>query len=379
MKLLHYLLPKIQASFIPLGFLSYRNISTATVEQNVNDNTGYNISGLNNTAYKAGQSVADMANGKDGTIAKVSITYGQSKTERQTHAKSSEAIASKVNAGGNVAIVATGAGEQSNINIIGSDVYGGTGTTLIADNQINLLAAQSTSEEHTRNKSSGWSAGAVISVGTQGLTGGITAGGNVGKGKGDGESVTQRNTNVGSGGTTRLTSGGTTTLAGAQVTGNRVEVDAKELNIISLQDTSNYKSKQQDASAQITIGNGVSGSASYSQSKINANYASVGEQSGIIAGDGGYSVNVQNNTNLVGGIITSSQAAEEAGRNRFSTGTLTASNVENHSDYKGSGFGLTGGVSVGADGSAQPDKNGNPTGVLGSNRTLGVTKSIGYG
>jgi hypothetical protein len=36
-------------------------------------------------------------------------------------------------------------------------------------------------------------------------------------------------------------------------------------------------------------------------------------------------------------------------------------------------------VSVGADGSAQPDKNGNPTGVLGSSRTLGVTKSIGYG
>ncbi|MCX5468920.1 hypothetical protein OSH00_14415 [Acinetobacter sp. A-IN1] len=46
------------------------------------------------------------------------------------------------------------------------------------------------------------------------------------------------------------------------------------------------------------------------QSNKIPNYASVNEQSGIFAGDDGYQINVKNNTDLKGAIITSTQTAE---------------------------------------------------------------------
>ncbi|MDD7545924.1 MAG: hypothetical protein SPJ58_11315 [Actinobacillus porcinus] len=58
---------------------------------------------------------------------------------------------------------------------------------------------------------------------------------------------------------------------------------------------------------------------------MNADYASVVEQSGIYTGDDGYQVNVQNHTDLKGGLITSSQTAEDNGKNHFETGTLSYS------------------------------------------------------
>ena len=63
---------------------------------------------------------------------------------------------------------------------------------------------------------------------------------------------------------------------------------------------------------------------------LTADYASVNEQSGIIAGDGGYTVEVANHTNLTGGIITSTVNAEDNGLNSFTTATLTASDIQNH-------------------------------------------------
>ncbi|PWF20771.1 hemagglutinin, partial [Corticimicrobacter populi] len=44
-------------------------------------------------------------------------------------------------------------------------------------------------------------------------------------------------------------------------------------------------------------------------------------------------------------MIASAREAVEAGRNRLSTGTLSASDIANHSDYKASGISLGGGYS----------------------------------
>lgn len=313
-----------------------------------------------------------------------SITVGSSKSKQETHSKGTEAVSSTV-AGKEVNIIATGAGTDSNIHVQGSNISGTEATRLIADNNVILESAQNTSEEHSSNKSSGWNAGVAISYGKGGLAFGVTAGGNVGKGKGEGSGVTQVNSHVGSStGNTLISAGGDTTLAGAQVLGKRVELDTNNLTIESRQDTSKYDSKQKDMSAQFTVGAGASVSGSYSQNKVNADYASVNEESGILAGDGGYNVNVKKHTDLKGGIITSTQAAEDAGRNRFSTGTLSASNIQNHADYSASGFGLSGGVSVGAKdsgGTKEDPKTGTKTnlGIGKDNRSVEVTKSIGYG
>ncbi|EJM99203.1 hypothetical protein PMI40_03737, partial [Herbaspirillum sp. YR522] len=103
----------------------------------------------------------------------------------------------------------------------------------------------------------------------------------------------------------------------------------------SLQDTSYYKSQQQSLVGSVSVGRGrgFSGSVSASQSKVDANYASVGEQSGINAGDGSFQVkvNVKGNTDLKGGKIASTDKAMEDGKNSLTTGTLTVSEIENRS------------------------------------------------
>ena len=136
------------------------------------------------------------------------------------------------------------------------------------------------------------------------------------------------------------------------------------------------------------------------------------EQAGIYAGDEGYDINVNKHTDLKGALITSTQKAEEDGKNHFSTSSLTHSDIENHSNYSGSSFGVSGSVSAnfetpfGENGAAQStkqatdkdgnllytDKNGNTTvnskGVDGQENTkklaegkesLQFSYGMGYG
>ena len=136
------------------------------------------------------------------------------------------------------------------------------------------------------------------------------------------------------------------------------------------------------------------------------------EQAGIYAGDEGYDINVNNHTDLKGALITSTQKAEADGKNHFSTGSITHSDIENHSNYSGSSFGVSGSVSAnfetpfGENGAAQStkqatdkdgnllytDKNGNTTvnskGVNGQENTkklaegkesLQFSYGMGYG
>jgi filamentous hemagglutinin len=90
----------------------------------------------------------------------------------------------------------------------------------------------------------------------------------------------------------------------------------------------------------------MGGSFNYSDSKTNSNYASVKEQSGIMAGDGGFQVNVNGNTDLKGAVIASSQAAIDHNKNSLTTQTLTTSNIENKADYKADSMGISAGVGL---------------------------------
>ncbi|MDF7677103.1 hemagglutinin repeat-containing protein, partial [Neisseriaceae bacterium ESL0693] len=213
---------------------------------------------------------------------KVSLTYGQQKSKQENHSQSTVASASQIHAGGSVNLTASGAGKDSNINIIGSDVGGDKATQLWADNNINLIAAEQHRSEHSKNTSSGFSAGIAIDYGQNGASFGVTAAGNHGKGHGEGDDTTYLTSHIGSSsGNTTLHSGGDTNITGAQVSGNSIKLDAANLNIASVQDTSKYHSNQSNISGNVTVGYGASGSADYSHSKINADYAAVTEQSGL--------------------------------------------------------------------------------------------------
>ncbi|OFV31960.1 hypothetical protein HMPREF3139_08140 [Neisseria sp. HMSC15G01] len=86
----------------------------------------------------------------------ISITYGEQQNRQTTQVQVNQAQASQIQAGGKTTLIAGGAGEQSNINITGSDVSGKAGTGLIADNDITLQSAEQSSSERSNNKSSGW-------------------------------------------------------------------------------------------------------------------------------------------------------------------------------------------------------------------------------
>ena len=372
-------------------------------------------------AYRAAQSVGQAANdvgkfmsdtGNVDSVIGVQITYGQQKNESRTHTEGKTAYKSQVNAGGKVNIVATGAGKDSDINIEGSDISGKQGTILIADNQVNIKAAEQNHQERSTNKSSGFNAGVAIKV-SNGVAAGVTVGGNYGKGYGNGDETTYVASHVGdSQSKTVIQAGGDANIIGSQVKGKRVELNAENLNIESLQDKSRYHGKQMNVSGSVTVGYGFAAGGSFSKSKINADHASVNEQAGIYAGDEGYDINVNKHTDLKGALITSTQKAEADGKNHFSTGSLTHSDIENHSNHSGSSFGVSGSVSAnfetpfGENGAAQStkqatdkdgnllytDKNGNTTvnskGVDGQENTkklaegkesLQFSYGMGYG
>lgn len=379
--------------------------SVINATQNVgqsNDNR-INMLAAANAAWDSARAASTMMNAAQGVMAdgaqavaqnvSVSLTYGQSKQTNTETTDSTTALASKVNAGNKAVLVATG-GEQSDINIIGSDVSGKQGTTLFADNDINILAAEQQRHDRSDNKSSGWNAGIAVSYGQGGASFGITAGANKGKGYGNGDEVTWRNSHVGDmDGQTTLISGGDTTLRGGQLLGKGVDITAQNLNIESLQDTMTYKGEQMNMGGQVTVGYGFAASGSYGQSKVNADYASVQEQSGVFAGSDGYNINVKDHTDLVGGLITSSESAELAGKNQFSTGTLSWRDIHNSSEFEGSGFGIGGSMSMNADlglgdnaatqsSKTVTDKNGNTQladgyASLDKNVTLGLGHDSG--
>ncbi len=310
-----------------------------------------------NQAMDAGQAM--MQNPVGGI--KVSVNLSNSQSKMNSSQSGRNVVASDVVAGGKVNIVATGAGADSDINVVGSRIEGGGDVSLKADGEINLLSAQNTAHQQSANSNSGWSAGIGFGFGeSNGITFELAA--NVGRGSSDGDDVTHTNTSIKSGQTLSLESGGDTNIKGAVATGETVKVKVGgDLNVESQQDTSTYTSKQMSANVGVSIcvppfcygTSSVSGgiAAQHMQSE----YASVSEQSGIKAGDGGFQVEVKGNTDLVGAVIASTDKAVADGKNTLSTGTLTSSDIKNKADYDASSINLSGGYG----GDIGRDKNGN--------------------
>ena len=322
-------------------------------------NAGFDAYRAGDSVMNAGKSIQDfMDSGNVDSVVGVQITYGQQKNESRTHIEGNTAAKSQVNAGGKVNIVATGAGKDSNINIEGSDISGKQGTTLMANNQVNIKAAEQNHQERSTNKSSGFNAGVAIKV-SNGEAAGVTLGGNYGKGYGNGDETTYVASHVGdSQSKTVVKAGGDVTLAGSQVKGKGVELDAENLKIESLQDKSSYRGKQMNVSVSVTVGDGFAAGGSFNKSKVNTDYASVNEQAGIFAGNDGYDINVKNKVSSVGGAILSSAPKE---KNQMTAQDFEYSNIENYSNAKSSAMGLMGGFSVDRDQTSDEDKALNRT------------------
>ena len=245
---------------------------------------------------------------------------------------------------------------MSRLPSCGSDITGSKTVALATDNQVDIVSAQSTSEQHSRNSSSSASLG--VGYGTDGFVLSASAGG--ARGKADGSDVTQVNSHISGANKVSIQSGGDTNILGGVVKGKRVVTDiGGDLNIESRQDTAKFDSRQQSLGGSASVGAGkVGGSLSASQSNVNADYASVSERSGIQAGDGGFDVKVKGRTDLVGGAITSTQKAVDEGRNSFDSQSLTTRDIQNRDNFSASGLSLSGGYSTG--GTGKPAEAGKP-------------------
>jgi filamentous hemagglutinin len=274
----------------------------------------------------------------------INISLGSTKSQSDTHEETSTSAGSKVLAGGNISITATGGGSDSTITVQGSDITAGNNAALKADGKVNLLAGENIDTQDSTNSSNSASVGMGINFGSQsGLS--FNASASHGSGSSDSTSTTWTNTHVTAGNTVDIQSGGDTTLNGAVVSANTVtgKIDG-DLNLGSLQDTSTYTSKQSSS------GGGVSvcipplcyGSSSVSVNVANANvtgnYASVTEQTGIKAGDGGFQLDVHGVTNLNGAVITSTEAAIQAGKNSLSTLDVRPTDIQNGDSYNATGY-----------------------------------------
>ena len=298
------------------------------------------------------------------SAASVSIEFsvGSQKSQSSSTQTAHTGRGSNVAAGGDVHITATGAGAASNLTVRGSEISAGNNAHLKADGDLKLTSSQDTAHLDASNKSTGGSIGVGISFGSStGIT--LNASANAARGNANGQDTVQRNTHVVAGNTVNLQSGADTTLAGATVTAPTVHAQVGgNLNIESRQDTSSYDSQQKSAGAGVSLcipplcygASSVSGSAA--AQNIESTLKSVGEQSGIRAGDGGFQVNVKGDTTLVGGAITSTDKAVNEGKNSFTTGgTLSTTDVQNEARYKGDGFAASITVAGGGGGEKPPE------------------------
>ena len=328
-----------------------------TASQNTSDGRMLALAAANATmsGYQGYRAATDMANSVTSGV-KVSVNLSNSKSKESSNQSGSNVVPNTLAAGGNIAISAQGAGSASDLNVVGSTINAGQDVSLVADGAINLLSAQNTAHQTSSNSSSGWSVGIGFGFGqSSGFTLDLAADRAVGNSKGD--NTSQTNTEVTAGGTASLTSTGDTSLRGAVIAADQVQANVGgDLNLESLQDTNTYKSKQSSASVGVSLcvppfcygTSSISGSVS--QEKMDSNYASVSEQTGIKAGDDGFQLNVAGNTDLKGAEIASSAQAVTDNKNSLTTGTLTTSDIKNKADYRASDISLGGsyGMNVGS-------------------------------
>ncbi|MBC8774576.1 hemagglutinin repeat-containing protein [Stenotrophomonas maltophilia] len=291
----------------------------------------YAVQAANAAAGVGGAMQQGASGATDGVSLRIGIGASSSSASQTSHDQS--AVGSTIRSQGDVSIVAT----AGDLSIIGSQVKGDNVALAARDN----ITLRSETEDHTqssKNKSGSGEIGFSIGAQTGWYVSASTA-----KGKGSGNGTTHVETGVDADRNLTVISGKDTTLQGAQLSGDKVVASiGGNLSIISEQDTDDYASKQTQAGGTFVYGSG--GSVNIGQQKVESHLRSVQEQSGIVAGSGGFNITVGGNTHLEGGVIGSTA---NASKNRLDTGSLTVVDIENESRAKTSGGGIGTGMSSG--------------------------------
>ena len=165
-------------------------------------------------------------------------------------------------------------------------------------------------------------------------------------------------------------------LNGAQAHARRIDADVGgTLYIESPQDTVEQESKQSGGGirAQVALGTAWSVSGNYNQSKASGYSRSVGSQSGLFAGEGGYHITADS-VRLKGGAIAS---AADKDHNELTARSFSFEDIRNESSYSASSMGIGagyGGSLKGSDGFNQ-SAFGRASQTAGQNMNKGLNYS----
>ena len=321
----------------------YANTATANVADYKTKVGEANIS-------KGNAELADLENDKAGYKAKkrakadnlvnirVSIGSSSSRSESSYEAKTFDG--GTIESNGNITIEANSADSiKGNIKAVGETISGKT-VKLVASNDVSLQAATNRSEKLENAKSKGWSVGANISVAGGGLLG-FDASANAAKQKGNTKVTTHTGTTVVGSDAVNITSGKDTRISGSKVIGKSITADVGgNLSIESLQDTKTYVGETSNKGFSVSTNAGSLSNVSISSSngKMKSDYASVTDQAGIYAGDGGFVINTAETTSLTGTVIDS---AADSNKNKLSTKSLDVKDIENTAEYTSRNVGMS--------------------------------------
>ncbi|HET6395666.1 MAG TPA: hemagglutinin repeat-containing protein [Pseudoxanthomonas sp.] len=284
-----------------------------------------------------GQQFGELANTartgetRGGNGINLRIGIGASRSSSRMEHTETTARGSRVASEGDVAIAA----HAGDLGITGS-VVEGDDVALAAAQDLVLRSARESHATAARDKASSGEIG--ITIGTEAGIG-VYVSATAARGKGDGSGTTHAEARVTAANTLALSSGRDTTLEGAQAAGESVAATVgRDLTLASQQDSNDYRRKDQSAGLDVAVGaGGGSASGYYDRSRIDSRYASVNEQTGIQAGSGGFDIVVGGHTGLTGAAIASTA---DASRNRLSTGTLSAGDLRNETEYEASSVGF---------------------------------------
>ncbi|GKW06305.1 hemagglutinin repeat-containing protein [Pectobacterium carotovorum] len=289
-------------------------------------------------AYQGSQS--ELNNKGEASFVGVSISLGAQNSRSSQTSEQKQSFGSTLNAAGDIGIES----RTGDITVAGSQLKAGGDVMMNAAQDIHLLSARNSEEISGKNSSSGGNIGISLGLsnGSAGLS--IFANVNAAKGRETGTGNSWSETTVDAGNHVTLKSERDTRLIGAQVNGERIDVDTgRNLLLQSQQDSERYDSKQTSVAAggSFTWGSmSGSGYLSASKDKIHSNYDSVQQQTGFFAGKDGFGIKTGEHTQLDAAVIGSTASAE---KNRLETGTLGWSGLDNKAEFKveHSGIGLS--------------------------------------
>lgn len=301
-------------------------------------------------AYKAQQAKHDR-------LFNIKVGIGSSQYKQTSELDQAQYVGSSI--GSNAKVTVTGTGETpntGNVHITGSTIDAPE-VHINAKNNIRLDAGTNTSIQTNNYTQSGWSVGATISPHGNGVIG-LDANVFNGKEKGVETITTHGSTVIRGRQLATTTSGNNTDILGSKITGNTVVTNAgNDLRIESLQDTHDYHKNSRNKSLSVSYGMSGPALVGFENGKgtTDSHYASVTDQAGIYADEGGYHVQVGNATTLTGSII---KGSPDKSKNKLSSKSLEMKDIQNDASYsaKTSGYSLS---------TTKRTKN-NPLGITGS-------------